>query len=277
MPTQRPLISPSDKGVSITRSGPKRFCSPTVARKTPPLTPTSSPSTTTLGSSSMARASARLTASTSVTSGTGQLLEFIALARIDMRDLGIEMVKHGFGRARACRQIALDGCCDARLTAGGEALLLFLAPRFQVHEMGLEACDRLFFPSGLDFLRRPVTSCIIGRRMVAEPVSHGLNERRPFAAASGGDGFPGCGMHGDDVVTVHLLAIKPRGDRLLGQRLGCRLQPEGHGNGPLVVVDDEHKRQFPYAREIHCLPKIAFGGRSIATKTHRHPRLLSEP
>ena len=30
-------------GVSITRSAPKRFCKPSVARKTPPFTPTSSP------------------------------------------------------------------------------------------------------------------------------------------------------------------------------------------------------------------------------------------
>src|SRR6266581_4252286 len=69
MPTQSPLIRSSASGVSNTRSGPKRCCSPTVARKTPPLTPTSSPNTTTLGSSSIARASAILTASTSVISG----------------------------------------------------------------------------------------------------------------------------------------------------------------------------------------------------------------
>src|SRR6266404_7268095 len=47
----------------------KRGCNPTVARKTPPLTPTSSPNTTTFRSSSIARARARLMASTSVTSG----------------------------------------------------------------------------------------------------------------------------------------------------------------------------------------------------------------
>ena len=40
-------------GVSITRSSPKRFQSPSVTRKTPPLGPTSSPSTTTRSSRSI--------------------------------------------------------------------------------------------------------------------------------------------------------------------------------------------------------------------------------
>ena len=71
MPTHKPLISNSDRGVSITRWGPKRCCRPAVARKTPPLMPTSSPNTTTLGSSSIARARAKVTASTRVTSGMG--------------------------------------------------------------------------------------------------------------------------------------------------------------------------------------------------------------
>ena len=101
MPTHRPLISSSASGVSITRSGPKRFCRPTVARKTPPLTPTSSPSTTTFGSSCMARASARLTASTSVTSAMGGTLQLVALGGVDVRQLGVEVIEHGLRRARA--------------------------------------------------------------------------------------------------------------------------------------------------------------------------------
>src|SRR5437870_1238635 len=134
MPTQRPLISSSASGVSSTRSEPKRCCSPTVARNTPPLTPTSSPSTTTPGSSARARASARFTASTSVTSGTGRS-QLLALAGIGLGQRGVEVIEHGFRRARPGRQVVLDRRLDALLAFGGEPLLLGLAPRVPADEV----------------------------------------------------------------------------------------------------------------------------------------------
>src|SRR5438128_3765318 len=68
MPTATPAMAASASGVSSTRSSPKRACNPTVARNTPPFTPTSSPSTRTLGSCANSYASARFTASTRLTS-----------------------------------------------------------------------------------------------------------------------------------------------------------------------------------------------------------------
>ena len=47
MPTVRPAMVVSSSGVSRMRSVPKVADRPAVARNTPPLTPTSSPSTTT--------------------------------------------------------------------------------------------------------------------------------------------------------------------------------------------------------------------------------------
>src|ERR1700758_4880437 len=135
MPTHTPLISNSASGVSITRLGPKRCCSPTVARNTPPLTPTSSPSTTTAGSSSMARASARLTASTSVTSAIRGPLELVALAKIGAWEFCIKMIEHGFRQTRAHRQIARDSGFDALLALGRKPLLVVLAPRLFVDEI----------------------------------------------------------------------------------------------------------------------------------------------
>src|SRR5215218_5091843 len=52
----------SASGVSTTRSSPKSFCSPSVIRKTPPSRPMSSPMSTTLASSSIARRRPRLSA-----------------------------------------------------------------------------------------------------------------------------------------------------------------------------------------------------------------------
>ncbi|MNY36647.1 hypothetical protein D3C86_1711500 [compost metagenome] len=52
-PIATPAIADSASGVSITRSSPNCSCSPLVVVKTPPLTPTSSPSTNTDSSRSI--------------------------------------------------------------------------------------------------------------------------------------------------------------------------------------------------------------------------------
>src|SRR4051794_231098 len=61
-PTAVPRMPASASGVSTTRSSPKSFCRPSVIRKTPPSRPMSSPMSTTLASSSMARRRPRLSA-----------------------------------------------------------------------------------------------------------------------------------------------------------------------------------------------------------------------
>src|SRR5262249_9236370 len=115
MPTHSPLINRSESGVSITRSAPNRCCSPTVARKTPPLTPTSSPSTTTLASASMARASARLEAPIHVPPRIGGPAELRSVAGIGVGEFGAEMVELRLRPTRRGRQIALDRRLDLLL------------------------------------------------------------------------------------------------------------------------------------------------------------------
>src|SRR5215472_2406105 len=127
MPTQSPPISASDSGVSKTRSTPKRCCNPVVARNTPPLTPTSSPNTTTSGSSARARASAKLIASTSVALGI-EVLDFLALGGIGAWHSGVEVVEHGFRRTRTDRKVAFDGRFDLLFGFGGDFFLVRFAP-----------------------------------------------------------------------------------------------------------------------------------------------------
>src|SRR5262249_28594059 len=218
MPTHSPLINSSESGVSITRSEPKRCCSPTVARKTPPFTPTSSPSTTTLASSSMARASARLTASTNVTSGIGASGELRPLAGIGWREFGVEMVEHRLRRARRGRQIALERRLDLLLAFGRELFLLRLAPRVLPDEIGAQARDRFLPPARQNLLGRPVTRRVIGGRLIGGAIGQGLDQARPGAGAGPRDPTLGRGAHRDDVVATHPPAGKARGDRLLRQR-----------------------------------------------------------
>src|SRR5437764_13275354 len=156
MPTHSPLMRSSARGVSSTRSRPKRCCKPAVARNTPPLTPTSSPKTTTSGSSTSARASAKLIASTSVTSGIG-VPDFPTLTGIGAWQSGVEMVEHRFRRTRAGRQIALDGHRHFLLALGGDFFLVRLAPIHSTDEIVSQPSDRLLLPALLDLFRRAIT------------------------------------------------------------------------------------------------------------------------
>ena len=97
-------------------------------------------------------ASARLTASTSVTSGIVLSREFTALCGIDLGQIGIEVIEHGFRSARCRCQIALDRRLDALMALGGELLLVCFAPHCLTNEISPQTRDRLFFPMSLDFV-----------------------------------------------------------------------------------------------------------------------------
>src|SRR5262249_49709484 len=175
MPTHKPLISSSANGVSITRSGPKRSCKPSVARNTPPLTPTSSPRTRTLMSSCMARASAKLMASTSVTSGMGCALELVALGPIYIRKPGVEVVKHRVRCTWGICQVVLHRRLDALLAWGAELPLLELAPRPLCDKVGPQARDRFLLPMLLHLRWRAIAGRIARRRMIAKPIGKGFD------------------------------------------------------------------------------------------------------
>src|SRR5215510_3273635 len=73
----------SASGVSMTRSSPKSFCSPSVTRNTPPSLPTSSPMISTLGSASIALRIPMLRPLASVICAISGLLR--VLERIEVR------------------------------------------------------------------------------------------------------------------------------------------------------------------------------------------------
>src|SRR5205807_7331609 len=82
--------------------------------------------------------------------------------------------------------------------------------------------------------------------------------------------------HRDDIIAVHLLAAEACGNRFLSERLGCRLQFERHGNGPLIVVSDEYNGQLPHACKVYRLPDIALGCGAVAEQADRNARFLSK-
>jgi hypothetical protein len=132
MPMATPAIAVSASGVSITRSGPKRACNPTVARNTPPFTPISSPRSTTSGSCSLAWTRAILTACTRLISAMAasavgrETLGLSALLQEGFRQRRVEMIEHVLDRGRWHLEEVLYRSSDFVGAFPGQPLLLLL-------------------------------------------------------------------------------------------------------------------------------------------------------
>src|SRR5882672_9082153 len=168
-----PASTVSDRGVSITRSSPKRAIRPSVARNTPPLTPTSSPSTTTRGSSCRARASAMVIAASMVISAMSTAQIFLALPFQRRRQRLKQIVEHVGGRGRRNREILRDRCVDFLPALGDEFFFVFLGPPALADQIGPEPHQGIEFPCRADQFLLAITRGIIGRRVVA----HAVGER----------------------------------------------------------------------------------------------------
>src|SRR5438132_2051805 len=183
MPTAIPAISPSASGVSATRSAPKRLCSPAVARNTPPFRPTSSPSTTTLSSSSMARASARLIASTSVMFDIALRLlgKLGELHGVLPRQPRVEVLEHLLGPRRRRLEVGLHHLLHVRRRFFRERLLLGLRPGAFRVQPAAQPQDRLLLPLLGDFLGAAIARGVVRGGVIRQPVGERLDQRRPAA------------------------------------------------------------------------------------------------
>src|SRR5512140_2838385 len=122
IPIAMPTIPVSFSGVSITRSGPNRGHNPSVARKTPPSRPTSSPRMQTDGSRAISVASASLIALISLTSAIALLFpgeQGVALLGEVPGDFRVDILEHAGQRngRRALRRLdrPADGFLRTRL------------------------------------------------------------------------------------------------------------------------------------------------------------------
>src|SRR5579863_3018354 len=153
-PTLKPAIEASSSGVSITRLAPNFCCRPAVARNTPPLTPTSSPSTTTDGSRAISWARAMVTPSIRVICGivSGSGLAAVggerlrALAFQVERQFGVGVIEHRAQRLRLDFEVGIDLGVRARVAVDEQFLFLRIAPCIHFHEVGTQALERLALP-----------------------------------------------------------------------------------------------------------------------------------
>src|SRR6266550_960059 len=233
--------------MSITRSAPKRCWRPSVALKTPPLRPTSWPSTQTRSSRSISSWSASRTAWTSVRSGIGV---HVSAQRARFRlgcglrhlgrllDLAIDVVTHRLIGLR--RKPATGEQCIAHPWNGipqrlrSELSRVTVGSLVVVGGMGLQAQD-LGFDQG-----RPTPG--------------------PRALRRFGDG----GVYRKKIVAADSHAGNAVGGRPFRHAGTCHLQRLRHRDRPVVVLAEKDHRAVMDGGEVQTFVEVALAGRPLA-------------
>src|SRR3954468_3023596 len=225
-PTAVPRMPASASGVSTTRSSPKSFCRPSVIRKTPPSLPMSSPMSTTVASSSMARRSPRLSALPMVRvcviarlrsrsaprslalpamlarpsfSRTSLLPlerlvvrhELGALCRERGRLLGVDVVEHAGRLGVGHLERALPDTGGQLVALGVDAVEEVVVGDAAAGQVGLEPGDRVAQLPLLQLAGQPVPGGVVGGGVGAHPVGERLDEGGLLTLAGGGERGPG--------------------------------------------------------------------------------------
>src|ERR1700731_341735 len=280
-PTHMPAMTPSASGVSSTRSAPKRSRSPSVARKTPPSAPTSSPTTRTEGSSAIARASARLTAWTRLISGIAASLPRLVERRLALfgeipRHCLVGETENRLEPLRRGREIRLRGSLDRQRDFGQQPLLIRLAPHAGGDEIVAQPGDRLFRPAGADLGAAAIAAGGVPGRVVAEPVGQCLYQVWATAGPRLGEGAGHRLANRNNVVAVDLLALDAGGDGFLRQCFSRGLVGHRHRDCPTVVIDHKDNRKLPDSGCVQCLSDVALRCGAVAEYAHGHPLLLPQ-
>src|SRR3990170_2320236 len=267
IPIAIPTIPDSESGVSITLFSPNRSQSPSVARKTPPLFPMSSPRRTTAGLRSISPTNAALIAWMSVMVAIGSSLparEELPLLGQVPRHLRIHVLHH-----------ALRGDGGSFLARFHRPLHLFPRllrqglRRLPVHDARPKEMLRKP-PDGIPlrpigtFLLGPVARGVVRGGVRPHPVGQRFDERR----AAPGPGFfecaPGDSVYRQEIVPVHADPLEPVRGGFCCDRARGGLPRHRKGNGVLVVAAEKDGGGPVDAGEVHRRVEIARGGAPVA-------------
>src|SRR5215813_8707802 len=308
MPTEAPMMPASARGVSITRRPPKRRCSPSVTRKTPPSTPTSSPMMTMSGSRSISSSRARFSALTMLSFAMARSVRAVRGAESARPSRGRALPAHGRrggpgGVGRVALRGVLQACLELRALGnqmrgqlgvdliehaerigGGQGLEpLHPARDLLVHlsfdggveellalEIGAEARERILLLPRLDFLLRTVLGRIVRRGVHGQSIGDALDEGGPVTRARPVHRLAARRVDGKHVVAVDLDARETVGGGLLGDGARVGLLLDRHGDRPLVVLAEEHHGTVPHPGEVGRLVEVALGSGAVAEVRHDH-------
>src|SRR5579884_2423925 len=291
-PIATPTIESSASGVSMTRSSPKRLKRPSVALKTPPLTPTSSHSTMIRSSRAISSARVSRIVSTKV---------FTAIASPPLPRPVPGIRDRGAGGGGACVPIfdlrSLISCIDvqtkgiggrlrARFGEGdgvvdqcGSALVHLLLGGAVQHPLLLqgtaEELERVPSPCQLDLLGCAVPAVIVVAGMGGEAADVRVDQGRSTTGARSLYCLDGCLVDRDGVRPVDDHARH----RIRGSAFGYR--GDGHllrsrdRDCPAVVLADEDDRQMVNAGKVETFVKVTRARAALAKVDRDDSRLVA--
>ena len=156
-------------------------------------------------------------------------------------------------RSRAPRSSASPG-------DGVEEVLVAQAVALQV---GPDPLDGVLEPPALDVVGEPVARRVVGRGVRAHPVGVGLHERRALAVAGPLQRGLRDGVRREHVVAVDADAGEAEAESPLVER-DPGLALDRLGDGPLVVLAEEHDRRVVGRGEDERLVDVALRGGTVA-------------
>ncbi len=259
-PIEAPTISDSVSGVSITRSGPNSANSPSVARKTPPFTPTSSPRTITPASRRISLASVERMASMNV---------WTAISVLRGLRLGVD-VSQGGRRIRLRLSLRPVG----RVFDGGPDLrrdrrLLLVVQQPRVPELLPKPRQRVACALRHQLLRRAVLRLLIVRGVRRQPCHLGLDERGAVPSPSPVDRFAAGPVAGKNVAAIHHHAGEAVRGGAIGDVGDGALEGHRDADGISVVLDDEHDGKPVHSGEVQPLVEVALVAGALAELRER--------
>src|SRR5687767_12155085 len=198
-----PAIMPSVSGVSSTRLSPYLAHRPSVAPKTPPLRPTSSPMTMTRSSRSISSSMAERIASRMFSSAIsvalpGDRLDGCGSATARDR-LGVDPLMRVVGGGLGTRLGSLRGVVDLRLDLGANGFVALIGQDSGGAKLIGEHRDRVALLERLHLSGIAVAALVVVRRVARQAHHLGLDERRTLAAARAVVRFAGGGIAGQNV------------------------------------------------------------------------------
>src|SRR5437773_5802489 len=278
-PSEAPMMLASAKGVSTTRSAPKRSTRPLVVRKTPPSLPTSRPRTMTRGSLSISSARALLMASTMFRSGMSASAAVDELGPLpeDARwRILVHVGEHVLRPGRRGAGRVLERLFVLLTQLLGPLHLAFGVPHAQAGEVALDALDRVARARLLELLRVLMAGGIVGGVVEAHPVGDRFDEARSLAVSGALDSVACRVVNGHDVIAVDLDAFEAVTGGAQRKAWGRRLDAPRGRDRPLVVLQKERDRRLDNARQVERLVEIAFGRAAIADVGDDHRVLAPE-
>src|SRR5579885_3643710 len=242
-PIATPTIPSSASGVSITRPSPNRSRSPSVALKTPPFTPTSSPITSTRSSRPISAASVSRTVSTIVFNATVLPLGL----------LSIHVSAQGLRRRLRTRLGEGNGVVDR-----GDRALAKVVVELTIQDPPLlkeptEEVERIATARQLQILGWPIAAVVVVARMRRQAVDPRVDQRRTAAGAGALQGLDRRVVDGERIGAVDGDARHPIRGGTLGDGGHAHLLLAGHRDRPAVVLADEDDRQAVNAGEVESL------------------------